>query len=140
MIDKKQVISHKLFKLLLGSNRKKKRVLFLTFLIITFLLSSTITYVPGSKASEIENIFRQPSNNVEFVGRWPYGACLVSCSQQQTEDVEKGRYLSRPAPDEDGVMKILVYYDMEGISGQNDIRSLSSGPLESTGWRSGNKL
>jgi len=53
-----------------------------------------------------------------------YVSFPVSCSQQQTGNVEKGRYLSKTAPDEDGVMKILVYYDMGGIAGQNNIRSL----------------
>jgi D-amino peptidase len=41
-----------------------------------------------------------------------------------------GRYLSEPAADTDGLTKILVYYDMEGISGQNDMRSLSFGNEE----------
>jgi D-aminopeptidase len=41
-----------------------------------------------------------------------------------------GRYLSEPAPDADGITKILVYYDMEGISGQNDMRSLDFGNEE----------
>jgi D-amino peptidase len=41
-----------------------------------------------------------------------------------------GRYLSEPAPNTDGIIKILVYYDMEGISGQNDMRSLSFGNEE----------
>lgn len=52
---------------------------------------------------------------------------LVSCSQDQVAGGANGRYLSDPAPDEDGVRKILVYYDMEGISGLNNIRSLSHG-------------
>jgi D-amino peptidase len=41
-----------------------------------------------------------------------------------------GRELSEPAPNMDGITKILVYYDMEGISGQNDMRSLSFGNEE----------
>ncbi|UCE41442.1 MAG: M55 family metallopeptidase [Candidatus Aminicenantes bacterium] len=46
------------------------------------------------------------------------------------EAPKMGRYLSDPAPDTDGLTKILVYYDMEGISGQNDMRSLSFGNEE----------
>ncbi|UCC40711.1 MAG: M55 family metallopeptidase [Candidatus Aminicenantes bacterium] len=49
----------------------------------------------------------------------------TSCSQQQTTEGELGRILSDPAPDTDGVTKILVYYDMEGISGLNDMKGLS---------------
>lgn len=55
---------------------------------------------------------------------------LVSCSQEQVAGGANGRYLSDMAPDEDGLMKILVYYDMEGISGLNNIRSLSHGNEE----------
>ena len=41
-----------------------------------------------------------------------------------------GYILSPAAPDSDGMIKILLYYDMEGISGQNDIRSLDYGNKE----------
>jgi D-amino peptidase len=46
------------------------------------------------------------------------------------EAPKMGRFLSEPAPDTDGKTKILVYYDMEGISGQNIIRSLNFGTEE----------
>jgi D-amino peptidase len=57
---------------------------------------------------------------------------LFSCSpSEKAAPVEAessiGRYLSEPATNTDGIIRILVYYDMEGISGQNDMRSLSFG-------------
>jgi D-amino peptidase len=59
---------------------------------------------------------------------------LFFCGESQKAESAKestiGRYLSNSAPDTDGIIKILVYYDMEGISGQNDIRSLSFGNEE----------
>lgn len=60
---------------------------------------------------------------------------LICCSQSEKdapmeETPKMGRYLSASAPDTDGLTKILVYYDMEGISGQNDMRSLSFGNEE----------
>ena len=60
---------------------------------------------------------------------------LLSCTQAEKETPAEGepgigRYLSDPAADTDGLIKILVYYDMEGISGQNDIRSLDFGNEE----------
>jgi D-amino peptidase len=60
---------------------------------------------------------------------------LFSCGRSDQnapiEDAPKmGRYLSEPAADTDGLTKILVYYDMEGISGQNIIRSLNFGTDE----------
>jgi hypothetical protein len=41
--------------LLLGLNSKKKRAVFLLFLIITLILSYTTVYPPGTRASEIQN-------------------------------------------------------------------------------------
>ncbi len=35
---------------------------------------------------------------------------------------EEGRILTDPAPNEDGVLRILVYHDMEGLAGQDDPR------------------
>ena len=59
--------------------------------------------------------------------------CTPSEKDKPNDDPPKmGRILSEPAPDSDGTIKILVYYDMEGISGQNDIRSLSFGNEEYT--------
>jgi D-amino peptidase len=55
---------------------------------------------------------------------------FVTIGKHQTTEVNQGRYFSEPAPNGDGVMKILLYYDMEGISGQNDIKSLSYGNEE----------
>lgn len=60
---------------------------------------------------------------------------LLCCSQSEKETPMEGatnigKYLSEPAQDTDGLTKILVYYDMEGISGQNDIRSLAFGNEE----------
>jgi D-amino peptidase len=60
---------------------------------------------------------------------------LLSCSPSEKDaplegESSVGRHLSEPAPNTDGITKILVYYDMEGISGQNDMRSLSFGNEE----------
>lgn len=55
---------------------------------------------------------------------------LFSYSAEQSGAVDAGRILNPPAPDHDGKIKILVYYDMEGISGQNDIKSLDFGNPE----------
>ena len=42
---------------------------------------------------------------------------------------ENGRILSAPAPNEDGITRVLVYHDMEGLAGQDDPRTyLSSKP------------
>ncbi len=59
-----------------------------------------------------------------------FGGALVSCNQQVATYTSGGRVISDPAADVDGITKILVYYDMEGISGQNDIRSLGFGTGE----------
>ena len=55
---------------------------------------------------------------------------FVSCTQQQAVDSEQGRYLSEPAADTDGLNKILVYYDMEGISGITKSAQVSRGDPE----------
>ena len=70
---------------------EKKRSFFLTILIIVVLLGSAMTYAPGSRAEEIQNMLsRLPENsnkeidvqafslNVELVGMWPYGGCHAS--------------------------------------------------------------
>lgn len=62
---------------------------------------------------------------------------LLCCTQSEKGTPQEGesgmgRTMSAPAPDADGIIRILVYYDMEGISGQNDIRSLSFGNEEYT--------
>lgn len=51
-------------------------------------------------------------------------------ASDQVSDPAFGRIISPPVPDTDEKIKILVYYDMEGISGQNEIRSLSYGNAE----------
>jgi hypothetical protein len=55
---------------------------------------------------------------------------LFSYSAEQSGTVDAGRILNPPAPDRDGKIRILVYYDMEGISGQKDIKSLDFGNPE----------
>jgi D-amino peptidase len=55
---------------------------------------------------------------------------FFSCNGGPKPEASPGRIISDPAPDTDGVIKILLYYDMEGISGQNDIRSLDYGNEE----------
>jgi D-amino peptidase len=52
------------------------------------------------------------------------------CGTGSAPEAYVGRVISDAAPDTDGEIKILLYYDMEGISGQNDIRSLSFGNEE----------
>jgi hypothetical protein len=53
--------------------------------------------------------------------------CFFACESQQTVEVPIGRELLEPAQDADGAIKILIYYDMEGVSGQNLIKSLDFG-------------
>lgn len=48
----------------------------------------------------------------------------TAASSQPQEREEPGRTLSDPAPDTDGVVRALLYYDMEGLSGQDDPRSI----------------
>jgi len=64
---------------------------------------------------------------------WTAGLCLcgwlAGCSGSGGADAF-GRTLSAPEPDGDGEINVLLYYDMEGISGQKDIRSLSFGNPE----------
>jgi D-amino peptidase len=55
-------------------------------------------------------------------------AAAISCSQQQQQQeapAEKPDIVIRDAvQDSDGVLKILVYYDMEGISGLDNLQAL----------------
>ena len=37
---------------------------------------------------------------------------------------KKAYSISNPAPDKDSKIKILVYYDMEGLSGQDDWKTI----------------
>jgi D-amino peptidase len=48
-----------------------------------------------------------------------YPGCAV---QQKTEN-DQGVFFSEAAPNNDGVLRILVLYDMEGLSGQKDWRT-----------------
>jgi D-amino peptidase len=52
---------------------------------------------------------------------------LFACGSQQSAHVPIGREILEPAQNIDGMMKILLYYDMEGVSGLNLIRSLDFG-------------
>lgn len=52
---------------------------------------------------------------------------ICTCGSEQAVEVQPGRELIEPAKDTDGIIKILLYYDMEGVSGQNLIKSLSFG-------------
>ncbi len=63
------------------------------------------------------------------VGCQDKGAHTEFSEQNSAEDL-LGYIFSAPAPDSDGMVKILLYYDMEGISGQNNIRSLDYGNKE----------
>ncbi len=58
------------------------------------------------------------------------GLVLISCAPQTDTYTSGGRAIADAAADTDGVTRILVYYDMEGISGQNDLRTLSYGNPE----------
>lgn len=55
---------------------------------------------------------------------------LGGCSRGGDRTALSGLVLLDPEPDRDGAVRILLYYDMEGISGQSDIRSLSFGNPE----------
>jgi hypothetical protein len=67
---------------------------------------------------------------------WGIFSVLGSCLGQTKAESIPGILISTPAPDKDGVIKILLYYDMEGISGQNDMRSLLYGNEEYPPMRS----
>lgn len=56
--------------------------------------------------------------------------CLISCATEKAEEETSGRVLLEPAANTDGVVRILLYYDMEGISGQNLIWSIDFGRAE----------
>ncbi len=45
------------------------------------------------------------------------------CDSEQTSKRIKDPVFTDLAPDTDGLIKILLYYDMEGISGQNEIKT-----------------
>jgi len=58
--------------------------------------------------------------------------CLLVCTSEKKMDKKAAEEISRrelldPAPDVDGMINILLYYDMEGISGQKTIWSIDFG-------------
>ena len=60
----------------------------------------------------------------------PLLAILASCGTQPPTETattrpEMGKRFSSPTTNTDGTVRILLYYDMEGISGLNDIAGLS---------------
>ncbi|MFC2164094.1 M55 family metallopeptidase [Acidobacteriota bacterium] len=58
-------------------------------------------------------------------------AVIISCSQEQGAPTEKPDIVIRDAvQDADGTLKILVYYDMEGISGLDNPQGLKLGNEE----------
>ena len=54
-----------------------------------------------------------------------FGGCQTAAPPvEETSPVEKEAFvLEEPAPDTDGVLRVLVLHDMEGLSGQNDPRT-----------------
>lgn len=52
---------------------------------------------------------------------------FCACKSEQPAEVRPGREFLEAAKDADDVIKILLYYDMEGVSGQNLIKSLNFG-------------
>lgn len=49
---------------------------------------------------------------------------LITSSSAIVSSTEVRRMKKQSAPDIDGKIKILLYYDMEGVTGQNDIKSI----------------
>ncbi|MFC2164201.1 M55 family metallopeptidase [Acidobacteriota bacterium] len=56
--------------------------------------------------------------------------CLISCTSDKVTEAKSPRVLLNPALNADGVIKLLLYYDMEGISGQKSIQSIDFGNEE----------
>jgi len=52
------------------------------------------------------------------------GGAEAAASPELQAGAEAARTLTDPAPDTDGVVRVLLYYDMEGLSGQDDPRSI----------------
>ncbi len=48
---------------------------------------------------------------------------VAGCGSGGEREGPAGRILTPPAPDDDGVLKVLLSYDMEGLSGQSDWRT-----------------
>lgn len=53
---------------------------------------------------------------------WTTGtlAAVIACGGGSVSDSTEPRSLEEPAADVDGVVRVLVYHDMEGLSGQSD--------------------
>jgi len=49
---------------------------------------------------------------------------VVSCAPHRPSEQAPPRVLVPPAPDTDGVLRVLLYYDMEGVSGLDQVRGL----------------
>jgi len=56
--------------------------------------------------------------------------CLISCASDKAPEMMSPKVLLDPVPNADGVINILLYYDMEGISGQKNIKSIDFGNEE----------
>jgi D-amino peptidase len=55
---------------------------------------------------------------------------FAGCTAQQEPEDLQATFFSEPAPNDDGVLRILVLYDMEGLSGQNDWRTTDFSYME----------
>ena len=70
---------------------------------------------------------------------------LLVCTSEKTVDDRatadiSPRELCEPAPDADGVIRICLYYDMEGVAGQKNIWSIDFGNPENNDWLVVNQL
>lgn len=52
-------------------------------------------------------------------------SATIAEAQARPSTSVPGRLVSAPAPDRDGVLKVLLYHDMEGLAGQADERTYS---------------
>ena len=52
----------------------------------------------------------------------PMIVCLLMACGGADSGEQNGRILSDPASNADGVLRVLVFYDMEGLAGQDDWR------------------
>ncbi|HJS74696.1 MAG TPA: M55 family metallopeptidase [Vicinamibacteria bacterium] len=64
-------------------------------------------------------------NRIPFLLLLGFGGCQTAAPPvEETSPVEKEAFvLEEPPPDTDGVLRVLVLHDMEGLSGQNDPRT-----------------
>jgi hypothetical protein len=54
--------------------------------------------------------------------------CIIACSPPSEDS--QGYILKEPASDSDGVIQVLVLYDMEGLSGLRDVKMIDYSPTE----------